>query len=139
MGHRPPPCLYQGIARPVTLRPSDKRVKPEVAFSGRVKELSIFPNRLNSLQNIDIKAISRPPATEARRGWVPLPRLPLLGRLIHIHLWQHAETLDRQAHENAELNAVELLEQPHLTEMLNRHTVTMIDVERVLYAVAGSR
>jgi len=39
-----------------------------------------------------------------------------------------------QAHENAALNSVELLEQTHLTEMLEQHTVTMIEVERVLYA-----
>jgi hypothetical protein len=39
-----------------------------------------------------------------------------------------------QAHENAALNCVELLEQTHLTEMLEQHTVTMVEVERVLYA-----
>jgi hypothetical protein len=39
-----------------------------------------------------------------------------------------------QAHANAALNSVELLEQTHLTEMLEHHTVTMVDVERVLYA-----
>jgi len=39
-----------------------------------------------------------------------------------------------QAHENAALNSVELLEQTHLTEMLEQYTVTMVEVERVLYA-----
>ena len=39
-----------------------------------------------------------------------------------------------QAHENAALNSVELLEQTHLREMLEQHAVTMVDVERVLYA-----
>jgi hypothetical protein len=39
-----------------------------------------------------------------------------------------------QAHSNAALNSVELLEQTHLTEMLEHNTVTMVEVERVLYA-----
>ena len=38
-----------------------------------------------------------------------------------------------QAHENAALNSVQLLEQTHLTEMLEQHTVTMGEIERVLY------
>jgi hypothetical protein len=41
---------------------------------------------------------------------------------------------NEQAHENAALNSVELLDQSHLTDMLERHTVTMLEVERVRYA-----
>ncbi|USE77560.1 SNF2-related protein [Cupriavidus gilardii] len=41
---------------------------------------------------------------------------------------------NRQAHENAALNGVELLEQPELAKMLLEYEVTMLDVERMLYA-----
>lgn len=41
---------------------------------------------------------------------------------------------NRQAHENAMLNGVELLEQPQLSQLLNTHTVTLLEVERMLYA-----
>lgn len=41
---------------------------------------------------------------------------------------------NRLAHENAELNGVQLLEQTHLAEMLAEHDVSMLDVERVLFA-----
>jgi SNF2-related domain/Restriction endonuclease/Helicase conserved C-terminal domain len=37
------------------------------------------------------------------------------------------------AHEKASLNAVELLDQSHLTQLLVEHRVTMLDVERLLY------
>jgi SNF2-related domain/Helicase conserved C-terminal domain/Restriction endonuclease len=37
------------------------------------------------------------------------------------------------AHEKASLNAVELLDQSHLAQLLAEHRVTMIDVERLLY------
>ncbi|MNN76678.1 hypothetical protein D3C81_1930800 [compost metagenome] len=40
---------------------------------------------------------------------------------------------NRQAHENAALNGVELLEQPELGKMLLEYEVTMLDVERMLY------
>lgn len=40
---------------------------------------------------------------------------------------------NQHAHENAELNHVELIEQSELRELLDRYEVTMIDVERVLY------
>lgn len=43
---------------------------------------------------------------------------------------QHFNT---QAHENAKLNGVVLLEQKNLAEMLKEHRVTMLDVERLLY------
>lgn len=39
---------------------------------------------------------------------------------------------NRQAHENAVLNAVELLDQKHLAELLEEHEVTMLEVERIL-------
>jgi hypothetical protein len=39
-----------------------------------------------------------------------------------------------QAHQNAVLNSVELLEQNHLAAMLEQHMVSMVEVERVLYA-----
>ncbi len=38
-----------------------------------------------------------------------------------------------QAHENARLNNVELIEQPVLRDLLERHEVTMLDIEKVLY------
>uniref|UniRef100_UPI004039F5DC SNF2-related protein n=1 Tax=Variovorax sp. BK018 TaxID=3450241 RepID=UPI004039F5DC len=41
---------------------------------------------------------------------------------------------NRQAHENAALNAVELLEQRHLAELLDTHKVMMLEVERMLFA-----
>jgi HJR/Mrr/RecB family endonuclease len=41
---------------------------------------------------------------------------------------------NRQAHENAGLNAVELLDQTHLAKLLEEHEVTMLEVERMLYA-----
>ena len=41
---------------------------------------------------------------------------------------------NRQAKETAALNAVELLDQTHLAGMLERHPVTMLEVERMLYA-----
>ncbi|SIT39489.1 SNF2-related protein [Paraburkholderia piptadeniae] len=41
---------------------------------------------------------------------------------------------NRQAQENATLNAVELLDQKHLADLLSRHTVTMLEVERMLFA-----
>lgn len=37
------------------------------------------------------------------------------------------------AHEKASLNAVELLDQSHLAQMLAEHRVTLLDVERLLY------
>ena len=39
-----------------------------------------------------------------------------------------------QARDNATLNGVELLDQPRLAEMLERHPVTMLELERVLYS-----
>jgi HJR/Mrr/RecB family endonuclease len=39
-----------------------------------------------------------------------------------------------QARMNADLNAVELLDQSDLAELLARYEVTMLDVERILYA-----
>ncbi|QUN31577.1 restriction endonuclease [Cupriavidus sp. KK10] len=41
---------------------------------------------------------------------------------------------NRQAHENAVLNSVELLDQTHLGSLLKKHEVTMLEVERMLYA-----
>jgi hypothetical protein len=41
---------------------------------------------------------------------------------------------NRHAHENATLNSVELLEQPHLAALLEQHPVTMLEVEKMLYA-----
>lgn len=41
---------------------------------------------------------------------------------------------NRQAHENAELNSVELLDQAHLGRLLEQHEVTMLEVERMLFA-----
>jgi hypothetical protein len=41
---------------------------------------------------------------------------------------------NRQAHENAMLNGVELLEQSQLAELLATHVVTMLEVERMLFA-----
>ena len=38
-----------------------------------------------------------------------------------------------QAHENAELNGVELLERTHLAELLEKHEVTILEVERMLF------
>lgn len=38
-----------------------------------------------------------------------------------------------QAHENAVLNGVDLMERRHLGEMLEKYPVTMLDVERLLY------
>ncbi|MBK6961592.1 MAG: restriction endonuclease [Gammaproteobacteria bacterium] len=40
---------------------------------------------------------------------------------------------DEQTHRNAKLNRVELLEQPHLQQMLNETPVMMIDIEKILY------
>jgi len=37
------------------------------------------------------------------------------------------------AHEKARLNEVELLDQSQLAKLLAEHSVTMLDVERVLY------
>jgi superfamily II DNA or RNA helicase/Holliday junction resolvase len=42
-----------------------------------------------------------------------------------------------QAHEQAELNDVELVDQQALGELLERHPVTMMDLERLLYAEWG--
>lgn len=39
-----------------------------------------------------------------------------------------------QARENASLNSVELLDQVQLTALLQQHTVTMLEVEKMLYA-----
>ena len=39
-----------------------------------------------------------------------------------------------QAHEQAELNGVELIDQHGLAELLKQHPVTMMDLERLLYA-----
>jgi superfamily II DNA or RNA helicase/Holliday junction resolvase len=41
---------------------------------------------------------------------------------------------NQQAHENASLNKVKLLEQPHLSTLLAEHEVTMLEVEQMLYA-----
>lgn len=41
---------------------------------------------------------------------------------------------NRQAHENAALNAVELLNQSHLEKLLETHPVTLLEVEKVLYS-----
>jgi SNF2-related domain/Restriction endonuclease/Helicase conserved C-terminal domain len=41
---------------------------------------------------------------------------------------------NRQAHENAALNSVDLLDQTHLADLLERHAVTMLEVEKLLYA-----
>lgn len=41
---------------------------------------------------------------------------------------------NRLAHENAELNGVQLLDQTHLAELLQKHEVSMLDVERILFA-----
>lgn len=38
-----------------------------------------------------------------------------------------------QAHEQAELNNVELLDQKHLTSLLNDYPISMLDIERLLY------
>lgn len=40
---------------------------------------------------------------------------------------------NRQAHENAELNSVELLDQTHLAQLLEHYVVTRLEVERMLY------
>ena len=39
-----------------------------------------------------------------------------------------------QAHEQASLNDVELVDQNKLSELLKQHPVTMMDLERLLYA-----
>ena len=39
-----------------------------------------------------------------------------------------------QAHEQAELNSVELLDQRQLADLLDKHPVTMLEVERLLFA-----
>jgi Holliday junction resolvase len=44
-----------------------------------------------------------------------------------------------QAHEQAGLNDVELIDQHRLAELLDRHPVTMMDLERLLYAEWGHR
>jgi hypothetical protein len=41
---------------------------------------------------------------------------------------------NRQAHENAALNDVELLDQGHLADLLAEHDITMLEVERMLFA-----
>ena len=41
---------------------------------------------------------------------------------------------NRQAHENAGLNSVEMLDQTHLAGLLERHPVTLLEVEKMLYA-----
>lgn len=41
---------------------------------------------------------------------------------------------NRQAHENAELNSVNLLDQTHLAQLLEHYVVTMLEVERMLYS-----
>ena len=41
---------------------------------------------------------------------------------------------NHQAKENAELNSVELLDQTDLSGLLERHPVTMLEVEKMLYA-----
>lgn len=41
---------------------------------------------------------------------------------------------NQQAHENAGLNRVQLLDQSDLAEMLEQHEVTMLEVEKMLYA-----
>lgn len=43
------------------------------------------------------------------------------------------QAFNQQAHENARLNDVTLLERANLADMLNEHHVTMLDVERFLY------
>ncbi|CAN1528896.1 DEXQc_arch_SWI2_SNF2 domain containing protein [Burkholderiaceae bacterium] len=43
------------------------------------------------------------------------------------------QSFNEQAHENARLNDVVLLEQSNLADMLNEHPVTMMDIERLLY------
>lgn len=40
---------------------------------------------------------------------------------------------NEQAHENAKLNSVQLIEQPELANFLERHEITMQDIERLLY------
>ena len=42
-----------------------------------------------------------------------------------------------QAHEQAGLNDVELVDQDRLAELLDQHSVTMMDLERLLYAEWG--
>lgn len=44
------------------------------------------------------------------------------------------QTFNAQAQENAALNQVQLLERPQLAQLLLQHPVTMLDVERQLYA-----
>lgn len=44
------------------------------------------------------------------------------------------QSFNHQAHENAKLNGVTLVEQPDLANLLNQHEVSMLDVERVLYS-----
>lgn len=41
---------------------------------------------------------------------------------------------NRQAQENAALNSVELLDQTHVAQLLELHSVTMLEVEKMLYA-----
>jgi HJR/Mrr/RecB family endonuclease len=41
---------------------------------------------------------------------------------------------NRQAHEHAALNSVELLDQNSLKELLERYPVMMLEVERMLYS-----
>ena len=41
---------------------------------------------------------------------------------------------NRQAKENAELNLVKLLDQSALAVMLEKYEVTMLEVERILFA-----
>ena len=44
---------------------------------------------------------------------------------------------NHQAHENATLNSVELLDQSHLKDLLERYPVTLLEVERILYSDWG--
>ena len=44
------------------------------------------------------------------------------------------QSFNAQAQENAALNQVQLLEQPQLVKLLQQYPVTLLDVERQLYA-----
>jgi Holliday junction resolvase len=48
-------------------------------------------------------------------------------------VWLTNQSFNQQAHENARLNDVTLLERSNLEEMLNQYPVTMLDIERLLY------
>lgn len=43
------------------------------------------------------------------------------------------QRFNSQAHENALLNSVQLLDQKNLIELLKKYTITMLDVERMIY------